>query len=186
MIKTKQQLTPHELATKIFNQVTYSMTSIDKILKTGNYARFVVLGGFLHLNSLPFEAGMTDMKLALMEKEYRKLINRWLKIKYGPDNLLPDNFYFLRPLWKRGLFKNEQYFIDRIPEFDEHTTRHVKIIVLGATEAIVRLYYDMYDKNVGVNKTCLRYAHNANFYIEEICGVDEFFKEEDLQTIIKF
>jgi len=186
MIQNAQKISPHELARQIARQVTHGIDDPDKFYKNWLYARFVLMGAFLHVNNQSFARGMTLTKLRYMELEYTTLVNHLLKIKYGPDAFLPSNFKFIRSLWQRSLYDSEKKFvaklINAIPDVDEYTMNHAKLIVLGSIECTRRTYYDMAG---GTDLEMERYIKYANKYIHEITKISDFFSKDDISIIVK-
>jgi len=173
MIHNAKDLTPHELAAKIFNIVTYGNNkSSQEILRTGMYGRFLVLGMFLYANSECFNKA-TQQSIMLLEARTVGFVNKLLALRYGPE-MLPGNLHLIRPLWQRGLFKSEL----------EDIYRHAMLLVLGTIEFTRRHYYDLLDKGLDAARELARFMEIGNEYIFKVAGIPDFFEINTIQKAI--
>ena len=180
-------LPPHQFTWQVFNRVTHGVSDNKKILEAGMYSKFLLLGGFLWVNSRFYEPEMTQDKLAIIEAKTVIFINDLLKKRYGPD-FLPSTFHLIRPLWQRSLSEQEQSHIDElkawIPEADEDTYKHSMLLALGTIEFVRRHYYDMLDRGIETANQIEHYVKIANKYLFEVCGIPDFFHVNEVQTTI--
>ena len=187
MIKDAKDLTPHELAAKFFNIVTYGNNkSSREILRTGMYGRFLILGAFLYVNSECFNKA-SRQDVMLLEARTVGFVNKLLALRYGPE-MLPGNLHLIRPLWQRGLFKSEQEHVNQlknwIPDADEDTYKHAMLLVLGVIEFTRRHYYDLLDKGLDGARELARFMEIGNEYIFKVAGIPDFFEINTIQKSI--
>jgi len=187
MIKDAKDLTPHLLAAKVFDIVTYGNNkSSQEILKTGMYGRFLILGAFLYVNSECITKN-SQQDIMLLEARTVEFVNKLLALKYGPE-MLPANLHLIRPLWQRGLFKAEQEHVNQlkhwIPDADERTYKHAMLLTLGIIEYTRRHYYDLLDKGLDAARELARFMEIGNEYIFEVAGIPDFFEINTIQKAI--
>ena len=187
MIKKEDlRLSPHILAAKIFKTVTYGIDDSAKGIYTGFYARFLMLGAFIHIGALPFKPGMNTNDILLEDKRLVEFINGRFNDRYGNGriedrlNLLPSYFTFKRLSWQRKLSSNEVQLMEELETWFQGSPRETileaQLLALGLYEYCQRISFDFVTHEKIVFDECNRAIEVANVYMQELTGPERFFK----------
>ncbi|HUS87502.1 MAG TPA: hypothetical protein VMW76_09695 [Bacteroidales bacterium] len=181
-------LSPHTFATELVRKCTTGIEDHDKFFRISFYLRFIILGGFLKMNNEYFRPGETQDTLALTNYKLTAFVNR-LFTRFGPSDMIPGDFHFIRTLWQRRHTATEQSFLDQLsaclPDAGPDTLLEGELLVLGAIEQARMQYYDLYNHR-GRDSETARSIQWANYFLQKITGQEIFFTIENVEPIFKF